>query len=249
MKKALSNILGIVFRGLFDAYAALLKLRNHKKEKALFFTDSRGFLLGSFISYKNGFLNPLTNYLNKNFCVDYRINKYKYTTYLDFIRDYDDQELEKYNYIILILGVVDFSPRIATEAATIREAKLSSISANLSRGSSFLDSETLYDGEETDSIINHDVVEFLKQRLSKYRDKIILVNTGIVDSEWAGNYWRSRPKNMNTFLAREREFASNISDKVIDVSDISPSLYTVDNIHYSSEGFQILLYKLRNFIE
>lgn len=249
MRKALRITLGIIFRGLFDVYAALLKVRNYKKEKVLFFTDSRGFLLGSPISYKNGFRSPLSSYLNKNFCVDYRINKYKHTTYLDFIRDYSDQELEKYRYIILILGVVDFSPRNATDASTIREAKLSSISASLSRGSTFLDSETRFDGGGTDSIINHDITEFLKERLGSFRDKIILVNTGIVDAEWDGNYWRSRPKNMNTFLARERGFASDISDTIIDVSNIAPSVYTIDNIHYSKEGFQILLDKLRKIIE
>jgi|GEM_PF-4056258 len=249
MKKYLSSILGIIFSHIFSIYAVLLKLRNYKKEKVLFFTDSRGFLVGSFISYKNGFRSPLSNYLHKNFCVDHRIDKYQPTTYLDFLRDYSDQDLEKYKYIILILGVVDFSPRNATDAATIRETKLSSICTNLSRGSSFLDLEVRWDGGATDSIINHDIIGLLKERLGKYRGKIIVVNTGFVETEWAGSYWRSRPKNMNAFLARERKFSSDISNNVIDVFNIAPSLYTIDNIHYSAEGFQILLDKLKGFIE
>lgn len=249
MKKIITSCLGLFFKALFQTYAAFMRVRNYKKEKVLFFTDSRGFLLGNFISYKNGFRNPLAQYLNTKFCVDFQINKFTHTTYFDLVKNYSDNDLDKYKYIILILGVVDFSPRDSNDAAEIRKNKTSFIKSNLSKETSYLDQNVLYEGEFTDSIINEDMQIFLKNRLSMHKEKIILVNTGIVDQDWDGNYWRKRPKNMNSFLAREREFASEMSEKVLDVSDIDPQTYTVDNIHYSKDGFKILLNKLKRFIK
>ena len=248
IKRPLSKIIGNLFRSIFFLYSKILRVKNFNKPKLLFYTDSRGYLIGNIFSYKNGFINPLVRFLETNFNLEYSINKHKHTTYFDFLKDYSDQKLEDYVFIVLILGAVDFSPRNFQDAESLRRKKVSDLGVKLDHTSSFLDKKAIFEEEFTDSIVNNSNLKFLEDRLKKFSDKLIVVSTGFVNDDWRGSYWRDRPKNINEFFKREKYFAKKISKNLIDLSDQDPKKISLDNIHFSPFGFNLIKDKIKEII-
>lgn len=226
-------------------------VRHFNKKRILIFTDSRGFKIGKALTYKNGFFNPLYEYLSNNFFVSIDINNFKHTTYLDFIYKYGHSELRKFDHIILILGVVDFSPRPASEAKKIR--KLKSLKnkfkiADLDKR--FMTDNEKYEGQLTDSIMNKNLEYKILNYLADFKQKIIQISTNNIDHDWDGNYWRKRPKNMNVQMKKEQIFAKKLSNMIITFEDLkSTKDYTVDNIHYNQKGFSYIRDQLKLFLE
>lgn len=238
MRKIVSKGFGLLFKYLFFIFANLRKISNINKPSLLFFTDSRGFRIGSTVSYKNGFQNPLVKYLLKHYRVSFDINSFSHTTYLDLIGNYDQKILHQYDHILLILGVVDFSPRKIKDAIEIRKRKLSTykFDKNFHKGT-YIDDGVLYKGSPTETIINENIKDFIIEKLQPYKQKIITVTTVNVDDNWDGSYWQKRPENINRWLEDERIFAKKIAGISIDLSDLEPTIETVDNIHFSNRGF------------
>ena len=238
MRKFISKGLGLFFKFVFFIFANFRKITNNNKPRLLLFTDSRGFRIGSTISYKNGFQNPLVKYLLKHYRVDFDINSFSHTTYLDLVGKYTENILKNYDHILLILGVVDFSPRKRKDAIEIRKRKLVTykFDENFQKGS-YIDDNVFYKGSPTETIINENIKDFVAEKLQPYKQKIIAVTTVNVDDNWDGSYWQKRPENMNRWLADERQFAKKISGVLIDLSNLKPRVETVDNIHFSDSGF------------
>jgi len=231
----------------FFIYYALRNILNRDKKKLLFFTDSRGFEIGNVFTYKNGYGNVLYKYLIDNFNLSLDINNFKHTTYLDFLNKYTVKDLINYDYIFLILGVVDFSPRKSFDASAIRKTKSASMGIN--NESSLIDSNFFYEGEKTDCIITKELMDHILNVLDPLSEKIIVVTTNPVDNNWRGSYWKDRPKNMNSYLINEVAFSKKLTDKYIQFpSSLNVSEYTVDNIHYNKFGFGHITKELKNII-
>lgn len=231
----------------FLVYYAFRNILNQDKKKLLFFTDSRGFEIGNTFTYKNGYGNVLYKYLINNFNLSLDINNFKHTTYLDFLNKYTVKDLINYDYIFLILGVVDFSPRKSLDACVIRKTK--SASMGIKNESPITDSNFVYEGENTDCIITEELRDHILNVLDPLSDKIIVVTTNPVDNNWRGSYWKDRPKNMNSYLIHEVAFSKKLTSKYIQFpSSIDVSEYTVDNIHYNKFGFEHITKELNNII-
>ena len=185
------------------------------KKRILYISDSRGFLVGSFLSYKNHFGNQLITGLQQDYVVLPIINRQKHTTISDGL-NFVKRTRFKFDLIVLHLGVVDFSPRASSSAALVRSKKISLLVKNsmceLNSGSEvIMDASNLvqreaamFDGEATDAIANHTYVAMIKNMIDDISLPMIAITTNVVDL--SGNYWRDRPTNMNSYLSVEREF-------------------------------------------
>lgn len=224
-----------------------------KKRKILYISDSRGFLVGSVFSYKNHFGNELISRLKRDYAVLPIINRQKHTSLidgLDFIRNTNF----KFDLIIFHLGVVDFSPRGHTSAELIRASKMSAagietkygLGRDRSASPLAVDISTrstaIYEGEPTDAIADQTYIAIVTSMIKEIQLPMIAITTNEVDLTWRGNYWRDRPPNMNSYLAIEREFWSNTGIPCVSLDDCSTSVHetTLDNIHPTKRGFQLL---------
>ena len=128
IRRHLGLLIGIVALIVSRAICLLLFYQGllTGKKTILYISDSRGFLVGSPVSYKNHFKNCLISGLQKNYAVLPIINRQKYTTLLDGL-DFINNTRFKFDLIVLHLGVVDFSPRPSSSAKLVRAKKISSI--------------------------------------------------------------------------------------------------------------------------
>lgn len=233
-----------------------------KDKRILYISDSRGFLVGSVVSYKNHFKNELISGLNRNYAVLPIINRKKHTTLLDGL-DFLLNSHHKYDLVVFHLGVVDFSPRSKSSAELIRRAKMSSFERKSRNRLALSQKQVLhsffspkreiaiYEGEYTDSIANEVYVAAVKDLIKNISNPIIAITTNVVDLSWRGNYWRERPANINNYLAFERQFWQDIGVPCISLDDCAQSVRetTLDNIHPTNLGFQKLEQLVREEIE
>jgi hypothetical protein len=224
-----------------------------KERKILYVSDSRGFLVGSVFSYKNHFGNELISGLKRDYAVLPIINRQKHTTLIDGL-DFIRNTSSKFDLIIFHLGVVDFSPRGRTSAELIRARKISSVATETNYGLDKNRSElaytveistreaAIYEGEPTDAIADQTYIAIVTSMIKEIQLPMIAITTNEVDLTWRGNYWRDRPPNMNSYLAIEREFWSNTGIPCVSLDDVSKGVHetTLDNIHPSKRGFQLL---------
>ena len=229
--------------------------------KVLYFSDSRGFLVGSYLGYKNHFRNHIVSALNNKFAVKIEINKNSHTTLADLFSEFSIEELNSFDLLIFHLGVVEFSPRRKLDALRIRNAKLEKLGKlesvkNFSEKFGFtqaLDTriEAEYENNDTDSIINEDLYNKYMQKIESINIPIIAITTQPILDDWKGNYWRARPSNMNSFLELEREFWCKITPYVVKLPDDECLIkkFTMDNIHPTSLGFQYLAHEINYEVE
>lgn len=220
--------------------------------KALYFSDSRGFLVGSYVGHKNHFRNSIVGRLNSEFAVNVEINKHSHTTLADLFCEYSIEELNSFDLLVIHLGVVEFSPRRNVDAVAIRNDKLEKLGkVKATRGSveekvflQALNARTAasYENYGTDSIVNADLYKKYMEKLDSVKVPIIAITTQAVLDDWRGNYWRARPRNMNSFLALEREFWKRVTPYVIQIPDDECLIkkFTMDNIHPTKLGFKYL---------
>lgn len=220
--------------------------------KVLYFSDSRGFLVGSYVGYKNHFRNSIVGRLNRKFAVKTEINKYSHTTLADLFSDYSIEDLNSFDFLVIHLGVVEFSPRRNVDAVAIRNDKLKKlekvkITKSSAEEKGFLQAlnartEASYENDVTDSIVNADLYKKYMEKLESVNVPIIAITTQAVLDDWRGNYWRARPSNMNSFLTLEREFWSKVTPYVIHLPDDEYLIkkFTMDNIHPTKLGFNYL---------
>ena len=220
--------------------------------KALYFSDSRGFLVGSYVGYKNHLRNSIVGRLNSKLAVKIEINKYSHTTLADLFYEYSIEDLNSFDFLVIHLGVVEFSPRRNVDAVAIRNDKLEKFGkVKITKGSveekvflQALNARTAasYENDGTDSIVNADLYKKYMEKLESVKVPIIAITTQAVLDDWRGNYWRARPRNMNSFLALEREFWKRVTPNVIQIPDDEYLIkkFTMDNIHPTKLGFRHL---------
>lgn len=226
-----------------------LNVCNKNKPKILIYTDSRGLDCSSPFLMHN-YLNTYIYKLNKIFRVDYFVAKEKYTTWLDFLDHLENSKI-KYDYYIVHIGIVDYAIRnesslkdlISTKSKLVEKYEIKKY------GKYF---EGKYLGEDTYSFASEKyidkIIKMLNQKLDK---KIIYLNCNVIDDEFLGTYWRKRPDNLNKQLQIEDYFLANFDVFLINLRDLvgnNQELYTVDNVHYSKIGHELISRNIINFI-
>lgn len=231
-----------------DLYFKLIKINKSKAKKICIYTDSRGFYVNKWYCKKN----PLLSYIKilaNTYYVDYHLCKYKHTTLLDFLYDYESMlEHKKYDVIILHLGVVDFSPRPlsqANEVLGLKKSRLQNIfSSDSLRNLAPWEYAERYNGEITASLYSKEFLkDFIVRKINNLNARVIWIGVNQILTDWNGNYDKERPANINNILDYQQIIDENFYGELISLcewKDEDIKRYTVDNIHLSIEGFKHL---------
>jgi hypothetical protein len=223
------------------------KLKNFRKPKILIYTDSRGFnVIGRYGK------SPWESYIKKlcfNYRVDYYICPENHTTIIDFLRLSKDLEFSNYDAIILHCGVVDFSPRPLSNIKVIKDSKVNDEFKLLFEANSEYYKapfETVYKNEKTITIysIEYFVIEVIP--ILKEIKNLIWINSNSFVKGWEGNYTKGRPSNIDSTVSQFDMLLCKSLENVIDIRSWSNNeimKYTIDNIHFTKEGFNVI-YKL-----
>ena len=164
----------------------------------LIFTDSRG-------SYKepNSNYKLYTEKLSENYNVSSYIYKYKWTTILDFLNLLNNGTIkpENYDYVILHVGISDFSPRHSQIAINnIYKDKKQIFDSVFGEENikKYLNTDFNidYEGDKTINLYSIEMAKmYIIPILQKINNLIWIGSNNIVDG-WNGNYFRERPKNI-----------------------------------------------------
>ena len=235
---------------LFSYY---YKVKNQKKKKILIYTDSRGFEISSIKNRKNPFGSYIGYFIN-NYNVDYYLCREKHTTIIDFLHLFHKNK-KKYDYIILQLGVVDFSPRPKSMVRPIYNFKRKKVK-NIFDIKTIEDhlrttSTDYYAGEETLSLYSLTMAEkYILPELLKI-DNLIWIGCNKVLPDWDGNYPRKRPDNMYVIEDYTQLFHNNLkySINILDWDEEEIKEYTCDNIHLTVKGMEYLRQSILSVID
>lgn len=233
------------------------KFVNRNKKKVFIYTDSRGFQISKAFTRKSPFESYVA-YFVKNYNCDVFICPEKHTTIVDFL-----YQLQKsggagqYDKVISHIGVVDFSPRGATEVQPILDLKKHKFLSVF--GQSFFEKisnnkiyEQEYMGQKTSSIFSFNVIEEIAEKFNAVPN-FLWISCNPIDVTWRGNYMRDRPSNINIVNEKSLHLIPLIKDKVqiIDLTGWSLDQvhqYTCDNIHMSEEGMNLIKNKIIELI-
>jgi hypothetical protein len=239
---------------LFTLYQFACNILHFTKPRIYVYTDSRGYDVNS----KYG-KTPWGSYIHrllKNYRVDYCICPEKYTTIVDFIAQAKTLDLHKYKAVILHCGVVDFSPRPLSNIALVKESKAGkAIFDQLfqSNASYYANPYPLeYMGEPTINLYSLDYLQKAVLPFLTGIPQLIWINSNHFVKGWEGNYEKGRPANIDA-LVSEFDYTVEASlQNIIDIkgwNDASIQKCTIDNIHFTTEGFQaisqLIHYKLK----
>lgn len=209
------------------------------KRKILVYTDSRGFL----IHKPKYFRSPIGSYLQglrSSFHTDYYLCKHRHTTLPDFLLEHENN-IKKYDVVILHLGIVDFSPR-----------PIENLKMVISQKNKVLDKLGIrYDINQQlkqKTFMTDEILEQLFSRLDAAN--LIYIGCNRILNYWEGNYHGQRPKNINDLLHFDKFLCERI-EKSISLtgwSDLEIKQYTFDNIHLTRSGFRWLENQIINEI-
>ena len=236
------------FENIYSLISFFYKIKNFNKLKILIYTDSRGYnVLG-----KNG-RNPFDSYcgkLIKNYNAEYFICEEKHTTILDFLEKIKNINTNKYDAIILHCGIVDFSPRPISNLNWVLNTKKNNVYFNKAM-TSYKDYynnpiNVKYNNEKTLNLYSKRFLENIILKELKSLNKLIWISSNKFVENWEGNYKKGRPKNINELVSGFEEILHENLHNVVDLrvwSDEDIKKYTIDNIHFTKEGF-LMVYKL-----
>ncbi|MGI2853517.1 hypothetical protein ACRTDR_04775 [Shewanella algae] len=221
-----------------------------RKKKILLYTDSRGTTVESLYKQRN----PFFSYLKflKEFDVVYKFCPHKFTSILDFLDYYDNCD-DKFDFIILHCGIVDFAPRPISSYECMLKTKNEYLKRKnwLHYFNNRKDFLCNYEGEKTLQFMS---VDFLEKEIIPELTKIsglIYIGINEVLSDWDGNYWRARPACINEQLVQDelmiRNLAISISLRHWDAHDIKK--YTVDNVHYNKLGLSYIGIEIKKVLK
>jgi hypothetical protein len=213
---------------------------NFRRPHVLIYTDSRGFDVVA-----RSRVNSYVSILRRRYRVTHVICPEKYTTIIDFLGHMDETPWAAYDSVILHCGIVDFSPRPVSGLQAIAESKKHSprFRDALQRNQEYYarPCSVMYEGEPTINLYSQSfLVDALIPALRRI-ENLIWINSNNVVPGWEGNYVRGRPANLAAIVeVFDREMGLHLS-RVVDLrawtyNDVRR--YTVDNIHFTAEGFR-----------
>lgn len=217
---------------------AIFKIKNHKKQEVLLFTDSRGYKVGSILTKRTIFGGSYSRSLLKKFSTKVFLGYKKYNTLIDFLC-YAKKNSIQQEVVILHLGVVDFSPRPRSSYEEVIQSKKDMFYEifGFLPDPKVWNTDDEYNGEKTYSLYDESFLkEFIIPCLKKYNIYYISCNSILVN--WNGSYSKKRPVNMNRIMKYDELLRSNFNHlNLYRLSDEEIKRYTVDNVHFNTEGF------------
>lgn len=242
---------------LFFLLNYFFKIKNFNKKKILIYTDSRGYNVIS----KFG-KTPFDSYIFK-LCLSYRVDYFicpeKFTTIIDFIEKIQTiKNINRYDQIILHCGVVDFSPRPISNIEKVKKSKVTSpifndLFTNINNIDYHMNPFPIkYYDEYTTTIYSPDYLrKFIIPQVKKIQ-KLIWIDSNNFALNWEGNFLKGRPKNINETVNHFDEIFSSAVKYRISLKnwqDNEIKKYTIDNIHFSKDGFNIIFDLLKKQID
>jgi|SaaInlStandDraft_4_1057021.scaffolds.fasta_scaffold06821_5 hypothetical protein len=253
MKRYLRGFIYVLVDYACRVVSCFYKVKNLKKKKILVYTDSRGFEISSIKNRKNPF-GSYIGYFIKNYKVDYYLCREKHTTIIDFLHQFHKNR-KNYDYIIIQLGVVDFSPRPKSMVKDIYNVKKNIVKKlfdiNTIENHLKTTSTDYYEGKETLSLYSLAMAEnYILPELLKI-DNLIWIGCNKVLPSWDGNYPRKRPKNMYIIEDYTQLFHNNLqhSINILDWDEEEIKQYTCDNIHLTEKGMEYLRQSILSVID
>lgn len=252
LKKIKNQLIINTTRLIFSMRSLYYKAKNKKQKKVFVFTDSRGYEVSCLWNKKNPF-SSYVGELIKKYNVEYHICEYSSTTIIDFLFEYERKikEGKNYDFVVAHIGLVDFSPRPHSMAVNIIKAKAHKIKYlgwDVEKFERYIEipvSKEIYNGETLSNIYSK---SFLKHNVIPRLVKIpglIYIGCNSVLSNWRGNYWQDRPKDLSNILMDYNAIMlENLNMKnIVNIeqwNEIDIKKYTVDNIHLNYAGYEII---------
>lgn len=217
----------------------IYKLKNYNSKRILIYTDSRGYEISSIFtrkSYRKSFIQELI----KKYNCDVFICPEKHTTFYDFFETHENFKKNKYDFVICLIGVVDFSPRPLSQIEPILKLKKYKISNNFTFSDDLkkltTQHDAFYNGETTSSLVGLKLVPKIVNKLNSINN-LIWISCNPIDLNWRGNYFRDRPENINYVNEVSKSLISHEKNNNFHVIDHTNwnleevRKYTCDNIH------------------
>ena len=193
-------------------------------QKILIFTDSRGEHVPRGSQHRT-FPHKLAE--SADFSADLYLCPFKWTTSIDFIKYFPNEELDKYDAVILYTGIVEWSPRpfrsakddVLFNLSEATEITLDELSKDYS---TFSNKITNFKGGLWRNFFGADAVEShfrlpyeiayegektislysqeMTEQVARYLagiEHLIFINSNRILGDWNGDYFKDRPQNMN----------------------------------------------------
>jgi hypothetical protein len=210
--------------------------RPDRGKRILLITDSRGLNLTRrpFMTY--------ADWLSCCFRVDKLIYPRKWTTVADLHELLNAVDRTQYDVIIAHVGISDFSPRSKSSVSAIYEAKRLAYDSLFGRPvmSRHLegDLQVAYEGEVTSNMFSLAMLhDSFVPWLASFEHLIYVTGNPIL-KDWAGDYWRRRPENIevaNDYM-RALEAALPRTFSCMDWSVAEVMRHTTDSVHLNARG-------------
>lgn len=238
-------------RGLRSAASRVKRsVRRLYRPRILLYTDSRGTNIPGHLDYKHYGAR-----LDDQFAVDAFYCPEKWTTILDFWKLTRSISLKDYDVVILHAGIVDASPRhqqillskIYPEKRDIFDEVFGSKAMqDHLKGDLGCD----YEGDKTNNMYSLQMaIDSLVPKLRTIPN-LIWIGCNRVLTDWRGNYWKDRPKNIRIVEEYSKTFVARLPITV-DLSSWTEEevrLFTFDNIHLNQAGSDIVYERLCSLI-
>lgn len=203
--------------------------------KILIFTDSRGQHKPRGATHEM-FAHKIAN--DNRFIVDMYLCPFKWTTTLDFLEKFSEEDLKKYDLVVLYTGIVDWSPRPVGDAinglynnsniANLSNLKLNTDNYNqkvVNNKKSIFDSvfgeenidryfsrpfDTMYEGSKTLNMYSIEMAKkYLLPRLRAIPNLLFITSNKFCPG-WDGDYWKKRPDNIYLTEAYSEVFSQEL---------------------------------------
>ena len=191
-------------------------------KKILIFTDSRGQHIPAGYNHQI-FANRFQEEV-KDIEVELLLCPMKWTTTLDFLDYASNNDLSKYDYVVLHTGIVEWSPRPQLSAVNdlynnkqvenLRNLSLNTrdyskkivnnkkkifdhyfAEKNIKKYLS-IPFETIYEGEATINMYSTEMANIIGRELQSFSN-LIFINANRIVPNWEGDFKRGRPKNIS----------------------------------------------------
>lgn len=230
----------------YAAFNCFFRLVNYNKPRVFIYTDSRGMNVMS-KNRKNPF-NSYVGELVKRYNSTYFICREKHTTIIDFLTTAQKFNLDDFDFVILHCGVVDFSPRPLSNLNFVLQSKNENDFFKIAKAK-YSDyyinpTDVLYKEEKTQSLYSPEFLEEIILPELKKINNLIWISSNHFVLGWEGNYTAGRPQNIDEYVSRFDTIMKKNLTNVVNLwtwSDENIKKYTIDNIHFTKEGFAEVL--------
>ena len=220
------------------------------KKHILLYTDSRGKDI-----VKDASFDFYSEKLAKRYAVKAYLCPHKWTTTMDFLELTKDWQLDKFDHVILHLGVVDFAARPKSSLLSQIYPKKKQM-FNEIFGEAVIqqhlqqDLGVMYEGEVTHNMYSLEMCEQYLLPLLKKIDNLIYISGNPAFTGWRGNYFRDRPDNIaqndTYFYLFEKHLTPHIS--MMHWTTEMVKEYTYDIIHVNKKGSDYIFEQIEKML-